>query len=91
MCIVHNSNHGKTEFICREVEACCDLLVSLCTCLEQLLSMREESVDGSLFPPGEHKAIGLFKRSAEINLQSFYGRCIGFHVSYNFEIDPNIR
>lgn len=43
--------------------------------------VREGSTEGSLFPPGDHKAIGLFNTSASVNQYSFYGRCIGFHVS----------
>lgn len=65
----------------REIEACCHLLASLCSCLEQIMIIREKSEHGSLFPPGEHKAIGLFNTSASVNQYSFYGRCIGFHVS----------
>lgn len=43
--------------------------------------IREKSEHGSLFPAGDHKAIGLFNTSACVNQYSFYGRCIGFHVS----------
>ncbi|XP_055306327.1 hormone-sensitive lipase isoform X2 [Sitodiplosis mosellana] len=41
--------------------------------------IRQGSEYGSLFPPGDHKAIGLFNTSAAVNQYSFYGRCIGFH------------
>lgn len=67
--------------IIREIEACAHLLASLCSCLEQLLIIRENSEYGSLFPKGDHKAIGLFNTSAAVNQYCFYGRCIGFHVS----------
>lgn len=66
----------------REIEACSHLLASLCSCLEQIMILRENSEYGSLFPHGDHKAIGLFNTSASVNQYSFYGRCIGFHVSY---------
>lgn len=65
----------------REIEACSHLLASLCSCLEQIMILREGSEPGSLFPAGDHKAIGLFNTSACVNQYSFYGRCIGFHVS----------
>lgn len=65
----------------REIEACAHLLASLCSCLEQIMIIREHSEYGSLFPNGEHKAIGLFNTSAAVNQYVFYGRCIGFHVS----------
>lgn len=67
--------------VIREIEACAHLLASLCSCLEQLLIIRENSEYGSLFPKGDHKAIGLFNTSAAVNQYCFYGRCIGFHVS----------
>lgn len=67
--------------VIREIEACAHLLASLCSCLEQLLIIRENSEYGSLFPTGDHKAIDLFNTSAAVNQYCFYGRCIGFHVS----------
>lgn len=72
-------------FIChREIEACSHLIASLCSCLEQVLILKEGSEYGSLFPAGEHKAIGLFNTSACVNQYSFYGRCIGFHVCFDY-------
>lgn len=65
----------------REIEACYHLLGSLCSCTEQLMIIRSASEYGSLFPSGEHKAEGLFNTSANVNQYSFYGRCLGFHVS----------
>lgn len=67
--------------VIREIEACAHLLASMCSCLEQLLIIRENSEYGSLFPKGDHKASGLFNTSAAVNQYCFYGRCIGFHVS----------
>lgn len=87
--VLHKHIRVLTYFVfcccccCRELEACCHLLASLCSCLEQIMIIREKSEHGSLFPPGEHKAIGLFNTSASVNQYSFYGRCIGFHVSVN--------
>lgn len=46
--------------------------------------IRSASEYGSLFPSGEHKAEGLFNTSANVNQYSFYGRCLGFHVSIDF-------
>lgn len=66
----------------REIEACCHLLASLCSCFEQTLTIKAKCQRGSLFPPGEHRAIGLFNMSACVNQYSFYGRCIGFHVGH---------
>ncbi|XP_031621456.1 hormone-sensitive lipase [Contarinia nasturtii] len=63
----------------KEIEACSHLLASLCSCLEQIMIIRTNSEFGSLFPLGDHKAIGLFNTSACVNQYSFYGRCIGFH------------
>lgn len=48
--------------------------------------IRDGSEYGSLFPAGEHTAIGLFNTSASVNQYSFYGRCIGFHVSCGYFI-----
>lgn len=52
--------------------------------------IRQSSEFGSLFPPGDHKAIGLFNTSAAVNQYSFYGRCIGFHVSQCFDFQKKI-
>lgn len=50
--------------------------------------IRSASEYGSLFPSGEHKAEGLFNTSANVNQYSFYGRCLGFHVSIDFPFYP---
>lgn len=62
------------------------MIASLCSCLEQLMLIRNGSEYGSLFPAGDHKAIGLFNTSAAVNQYCFYGRCIGFHVNFLFKI-----
>lgn len=68
----------KTMYM-KEIEACCHLLASLCSCFQQTLTIKEKCQSGSLFPPGEHRASGLFNMSACVNQYSFYGRSIGFH------------
>lgn len=65
----------------REVEACCHLLASLCTCLQHLMTLREWSEKGSLFPAGVHTASELFATADSINQYCFYGRCIGVQVN----------
>lgn len=67
----------------REIEACNDLLASLCSGFGEALKVKAMCELGKLLPDGEHKAIGLFNMSAEVNQHSFYGRCIGFHVSFD--------
>lgn len=64
-------------FVPREVESCCHLLASLCTCLQHLMTLREWSLPGSLFPQGVHTATELFATADSINQYSFYGRCLG--------------
>lgn len=65
----------------KEVEACSQLLASLCTCLQHLLTLKQWSDVGSLFPSGVHTANELFATAGTINQYSFYGRCLGIQVS----------
>lgn len=82
VCCVLFSCFSSSLFSNREIEACCHLLASLCSCFEQTLTIKEKCQRGSLFPPGEHRASGLFNMSACVNQYAFYGRCIGFHVGH---------
>ena len=67
------------------MEACSQLLASLCTCLQHmktLYSWREPMENGqySLFPSEEHSPQELLNQAENINQYCFYGRCLGFQV-----------
>ncbi|KAK1132230.1 hypothetical protein K0M31_016352 [Melipona bicolor] len=67
----------------REVEACSQLLASLCTCLEHLqtlYSWSEHISDGkpSLFIGDNHNPHEILNKVDSINQYCFYGRCLGF-------------
>ncbi|XP_075166336.1 hormone-sensitive lipase [Haematobia irritans] len=65
----------------KDVEACSQLLSSLCTCMKYLLILHEWSMnseDYDLFANGDHSAEDLFEKGDTINQYSFYGRCLGF-------------
>ncbi|XP_065368054.1 hormone-sensitive lipase [Calliphora vicina] len=63
----------------KEVEACSQLLSSLCTCMKHLLILHDWSKDsGDLFACGKHSAEELFEMGETINQYCFYGRCLGF-------------
>ncbi|SPP73305.1 hormone-sensitive lipase [Drosophila guanche] len=63
----------------KEVEACSQLLSSICTCLQYLLILRQWSANtGDLFACGTHTAEQLFELGDTINQYCFYGRCLGF-------------
>lgn len=63
----------------KEVEACSQLLSSLCTCMKHLLILHDWSKDTSdLFACGKHSAEELFEMGETINQYCFYGRCLGF-------------
>lgn len=68
-------------YFAREVEACSHLLASLCTCLQHLMTLRQWSDTGSLFPAGVHTAAELFATADTINQYCFYGRCLGVQVN----------
>lgn len=59
------------------MEAVSHLLASLCTCLQHLMTLRQWSDTGSLFPTGVHTAAELFATADTINQYCFYGRCLG--------------
>lgn len=91
-CIIHGSNicqqlfatratlFFRKKFYMKEVEACSQLLCSLCTCLQYLLILRQWSANsnGDLFASGRHTAEQLFELGDTINQYCFYGRCLGF-------------
>lgn len=67
----------------REIEACAQLLASLCTCLQHLntlYSWSDRMNDGklSLFASNDHSPQELLNRAENINQYCFYGRCLGF-------------
>lgn len=71
--------------IYREIEACSQLLASLCTCLEHLqtlYSWSEYINDGkpSLFIGDNHNPHEILNKVETINQYCFYGRCLGFQV-----------
>ncbi|EDV98300.1 hormone-sensitive lipase [Drosophila grimshawi] len=69
----------RKKFLMKEVEACSQLLCSLCTCLQYLLILRQWSVNtGDLLASGRHTAEQLFELGDTINQYCFYGRCLGF-------------
>ncbi|ALC41362.1 CG11055 [Drosophila busckii] len=69
----------RKKFYVKEVEACSQLLCSLCTCLQYLLILRQwSSGTGDLFASGQHTAEQLFELGDTINQYCFYGRCLGF-------------
>ncbi|KAI8128841.1 Hormone-sensitive lipase [Lucilia cuprina] len=69
----------RKKFYMKEVEACSQLLSSLCTCLKHLLILHDWSKDsGDLFACGKHSAEELFEMGETINQYCFYGRCLGF-------------
>ncbi|XP_030566325.1 hormone-sensitive lipase [Drosophila novamexicana] len=69
----------RKKFYMKEVEACSQLLCSLCTCLQYLLILRQWSVNtGDLLASGQHTAEQLFELGDTINQYCFYGRCLGF-------------
>ncbi|KAH8270790.1 hypothetical protein KR018_003898 [Drosophila ironensis] len=70
----------RRKFYMKEVEACSQLLSSLCTCLQYLLILRQWSANtgGDLFACGNHTAEQLFELGDTINQYCFYGRCLGF-------------
>lgn len=76
--------------IFREIEACSLLITSLCSGFEQVLKVKAKCERGSLIPAGKHYAIELFNMSACVDQSPFYGRCIGFHVRYDFFFKKNL-
>lgn len=85
--VIESSSILQTEipfnyFILREIEACSDLIASLLSGFAQVLKVKAKCEQGVLIPPGKHYAIELFNMSACVDQYPFYGRCIGFHVSF---------
>lgn len=67
------------------MEACSQLIASLCTCLKHLqtlYSWSEETNDEkpSLFIGDNHNLNEILNKIDTINQYCFYGRCLGFQV-----------
>ncbi|XP_001361054.3 hormone-sensitive lipase [Drosophila pseudoobscura] len=74
-----NTMFFRKKVYMKEVEACSQLLSSICTCLQYLLILRQWSANtGDLFACGSHTAEQLFELGDTINQYCFYGRCLGF-------------
>lgn len=69
----------RSNYFVKELENNCQLLASICTCLEYLILLREWSKEGELF--SEHPAEELFEKGDTINQYCFYGRSLGFQYS----------
>lgn len=69
----------RSSYFVKELENNCQLLASICTCLEFLVLLREWSNPGELF--SEHSAEELFEKGDTINQYCFYGRSLGFQYS----------
>lgn len=67
----------RRQVYAREIESAGQLLAALCTGLHHLLTLRDWSDAGSLFPRAAHSAAELFDTAASIDQYSFYGRCLG--------------
>lgn len=72
---------SHSHAIRREIEACNELITSLRDGFEQVMLVKAKCPPRSLIPPGIHYASALFDMTASVDQSSFYGRCIGFHVS----------
>lgn len=62
----------------KEIEACNLLMENLTNCLEHLITLREWTENGDLFPSSQHTAKQLLVKAHKIDQYSFYGRCLGF-------------
>lgn len=67
----------------REIEACSQLLASLCTCLEHLKTLYSWSglasdERPSLFVVDDHSSHEMLNKMDTVNQYCFYGRCLGF-------------
>lgn len=80
----------RKSYYMREIEACSQLLASLCTCLEHLqtlYSWSEHLSDGkpSLFIGDSHNPHEILSKVDSINQYCFYGRCLGFQFYDNLK------
>ncbi|KAG6803591.1 hormone-sensitive lipase isoform X1 [Apis mellifera caucasica] len=80
----------RKSYHMREIEACSQLLASLCTCLEHLqtlYSWSEYINDGkpSLFIGDNHNPHEILNKVETINQYCFYGRCLGFQFHDNLK------
>ncbi|XP_012267079.2 hormone-sensitive lipase isoform X2 [Athalia rosae] len=83
LCCQRDSILFRKTYYMREVEACLQLLASLCTCLQHLKTLYSWNTTmvndrPSLFTPEGHSPQELLDRTESINQYSFYGRCLGF-------------
>nr|XP_033325871.1 hormone-sensitive lipase isoform X1 [Megalopta genalis]XP_033325873.1 hormone-sensitive lipase isoform X1 [Megalopta genalis] len=84
--IFFRKSYHMRMYVCREIEACSQLLASLYNCLEHLQTMyswSETMIDGkpSLFIGDNHDPYEIFSKLGNINQYCFYGRCLGFQFS----------
>lgn len=80
----------RKSYHMREVEACSQLLASLCTCLEHLQTFNgwtTKASDGnpSLFLTDQNFSYELLLKAQSINQYCFYGRCLGFQFCDNLK------
>ncbi|XP_012135479.1 hormone-sensitive lipase isoform X2 [Megachile rotundata] len=84
----------RKSYHMREIEACSQLLASLCTCLEHLQTLSswsEKANDGnlSLFIGDRHSPREILSKVDSINQYCFYGRCLGFQ--FHESLKPIIK
>ncbi|XP_076636553.1 hormone-sensitive lipase [Colletes latitarsis] len=80
----------RKSYHMREIEACSQLIASLCTCLghlQTLFSWSENINDGkpSLFIGNDHNLYDILNKVDTINQYCFYGRCLGFQFHDNLK------
>ncbi|XP_046431471.1 hormone-sensitive lipase isoform X1 [Neodiprion fabricii] len=83
LCCQRDSVLFRKSYYMREVEACLQLLASLCTCLQHLKTLylwsdTPVNEKPSLFSSDSHSPQELLDQTESVNQYSFYGRCLGF-------------
>ncbi|XP_077302659.1 hormone-sensitive lipase isoform X2 [Arctopsyche grandis] len=78
VCIARDSLIFRKWYYTKEVEACSQLLASLCSCLHHLHTLLSWSEPGELFPSEQYSPEQLLAQTETINQYCFYGRCLGF-------------
>lgn len=56
-----------------------------------MLKVKAKCGRGVLIPPGIHYASELFEMSECVDQHPFYGRCIGFHVSFESNLSKLVQ
>ncbi|XP_031830547.1 hormone-sensitive lipase [Nomia melanderi] len=84
----------RKSYHMREIEACSQLLASLCTCLEHLQTLYSWSdklndEKPSLFIASDHNPYDILNKIDSINQYCFYGRCLGFQ--FNDTMKPILK